>query len=674
MAGGVFVVFLILVAIFAPLIVKVLGDPPTSSTRTSSTRARRAPQGRLGRHELAPPAGRRAGQRPRHLQPHRLRLPGLAAGRDPAPRCSPWSSAPCWASSPGFFGGWVDAVISRMMDIFLAFPLLLFAIAWSASLPDKAFGLCGLPLRIGVLIFVIGFFNWPYIGRIVRGQTISLREREYVEAARSLGARGPFILFKELLPNLVAPILVYSTLLIPTNILFEAALSLPRRRHPAAARRPGAACSPTRSTYYTRTRSSCSGPGLAIFITVLAFNLFGDGLRDALDPRGAGDHRRQPADLRHSPRTIRDGRYLRWTRMRRRAVLAVVARPGARAAAPAAAAATAPTTAATAAPPTPRQQGIDASSTRPTRRAAPSRWRSEAAATRSTRATPTTATGGTSPAVRPALMTFKPAPGKARHSSWCRDLATGLGKSTDGGKTWTYTSEGREVRGRHADHLEGRQVRHRALHRPGRSAQRPDVLRRPARTGPKGYKGPYKDQEPEHSTRPSRRRTTDDRLPPQEAVRRLRLPGHAPADRPGAEGQGHRREVHAAHRSPPALQVRQLPRTARASPWSATRTGTRRPTRSARRCRTRSTSSSTSTPTTSTTGSISGDLDVDIAGTGVQPAGAAQVLSRPDAARRGSTTRSRRDSGTPASTRRSTPFDNIDCRKAVEYAHEPARR
>ena len=76
-----------------------------------------------------------------------------------------------------------------------------------------------------MLIFVIGFFSWPYMGRIVRAQTLGLREREFVDAARSLGARGPFILFRELLPNLVAPILVYSTLLIPTNILFEAALS-----------------------------------------------------------------------------------------------------------------------------------------------------------------------------------------------------------------------------------------------------------------------------------------------------------------------------------------------------------------------------------------------------------------------------------------------------------------
>jgi peptide/nickel transport system permease protein len=186
----------------------------------------------------------------------------------------------------GYYGGWVDAIISRTMDVFLAFPLLLFAIAISASLQTQAFGLTGLPLHISVLIFVIGFFSWPYMGRIVRGQTISLREREFVFAARSLGARGPYILFKELLPNLVAPILVYSTLLIPTNILFEAALDF-----------LGVGIAPPQAswgqelaqsvTYYQSDPEFLLVPGLAIFITVLAFNVFGDGLRDALDPKSA---------------------------------------------------------------------------------------------------------------------------------------------------------------------------------------------------------------------------------------------------------------------------------------------------------------------------------------------------------------------------------------------------
>jgi peptide/nickel transport system permease protein len=184
----------------------------------------------------------------------------------------------------GYYGGWVDTVISRVMDTFLAFPLLLFAISISASLQGGAFGMHGLPLHISVLIFVIGFFNWPYMGRIVRGQTLSLREREFVFAARSLGARGPLILFKELLPNLVGPILVYSTLLIPTNILFEAALSFLGVGIAAPQASWGGMMNDA-LTYYQVDTSYLVIPGLAIFLTVLAFNLLGDGLRDALDPR-----------------------------------------------------------------------------------------------------------------------------------------------------------------------------------------------------------------------------------------------------------------------------------------------------------------------------------------------------------------------------------------------------
>jgi peptide/nickel transport system permease protein/oligopeptide transport system permease protein len=184
----------------------------------------------------------------------------------------------------GYFGGWVDTVLSRAMDIFLAFPLLLFAIALVGVVPDNAFGLSGNGLRQLVLIFVIGFFSWPYMARIIRGQVLSLREREFVDAARSLGARSPYILFRELLPNLVAPILVYSTLLIPTNILFEAGLSY-----------LGVGVIPPEPSWggmltlavpiYASDPMYMVVPGMAIFITVMAFNLLGDGLRDALDPR-----------------------------------------------------------------------------------------------------------------------------------------------------------------------------------------------------------------------------------------------------------------------------------------------------------------------------------------------------------------------------------------------------
>ncbi len=153
-----------------------------------------------------------------------------------------------------------------MMDIFLAFPVLVFAIALAGVIPDQAFGLEGNTLRIALLVFIIGFFNWPYIGRIIRGQTLSLREREYVEAARSLGARRPYILVKEILPNLIGPILVYSTLLIPTNILFEAALSyLGVGIRPPTASWGGMLSEAV--AFYTQPHFMF-WPGMAIFITV----------------------------------------------------------------------------------------------------------------------------------------------------------------------------------------------------------------------------------------------------------------------------------------------------------------------------------------------------------------------------------------------------------------------
>ncbi|GAA3203948.1 ABC transporter permease [Actinocorallia longicatena] len=184
----------------------------------------------------------------------------------------------------GYFGGWIDTLIARAMDVFLAFPLLLFAIALVGVVPDEVLGLKQNGLRIWVLIFVIGFFNWPYVGRIIRGQALSLREREFVDASRALGAGHFHIFFREILPNLFGPILVYSTLLIPTNILFEAALSF-----------LGVGIIPPEPSWgnmltlavptYQSTPFYMVVPGMAIFITVMAFNLLGDGLRDALDPR-----------------------------------------------------------------------------------------------------------------------------------------------------------------------------------------------------------------------------------------------------------------------------------------------------------------------------------------------------------------------------------------------------
>jgi len=186
----------------------------------------------------------------------------------------------------GYFGGWVDAFISRVMDGLLAFPQLLFIIALVSVMPNEMLGLTGTGVRLFVMILVIGFFGWPYVGRVVRGQTLSLREREYVEAARSLGAGRFYILFKELLPNLVAPIIVYTTMMIPTNILTEAALSFLG----VGVKPPTASWGQMLSSaidYYDSDPMYMVIPGVAIFITVLSFNLFGDGVRDALDPKGS---------------------------------------------------------------------------------------------------------------------------------------------------------------------------------------------------------------------------------------------------------------------------------------------------------------------------------------------------------------------------------------------------
>ena len=148
----------------------------------------------------------------------------------------------------GFLGGWADTLISRLMDVFLAFPLLVFAIALAGVFPDQAFGLQGNQLRIALLIFIIGFFNWPYIGRIIRGQTLSLREREFVDSARSLGARRPLhpAHGDAAQPDGADPGLLHAA--DPHQHPLRGGAVLPRRRYPAAHRRAGAACCPTPSS------------------------------------------------------------------------------------------------------------------------------------------------------------------------------------------------------------------------------------------------------------------------------------------------------------------------------------------------------------------------------------------------------------------------------------------
>ena len=139
---------------------------------------------------------------------------------------------------------------------------------------------------LSLVIFVISAFTWPYIARIVRSTTLSLREKEFVEAARSLGASNSRIIFREILPNLVAPITIWATLLIPSNILFEAALSFLGLGVPIDTPSWGQALSDaSNGGLYKDAPWLMIFPGIFLVVTTLAFNLLGDGLRDALDPR-----------------------------------------------------------------------------------------------------------------------------------------------------------------------------------------------------------------------------------------------------------------------------------------------------------------------------------------------------------------------------------------------------
>ena len=282
-AAGVVVVLLVLGAIAAPLLVSWFGHPPeefhSDQIDPSLSRPIR-PYGGISREFLLgvePINGRDLFSRILYGAQISLLIALLATLLSVV-------LGVLFGIVAGYFGGWVDVLISRTMDLFLAFPLLLFAIALAGVVQNEAFGLRGNTLHVAVLVFIIGFFAWPYIGRIIRGQTLSLREREFVDAARSVGAGPVHILFRELLPNLWAPIIVYSTLLIPTNILFEAALSfLGVGVHPPTPSWGGMLASAV--PLYTVDPYFMVIPGAAIFVTVLAFNVLGDGLREALDPR-----------------------------------------------------------------------------------------------------------------------------------------------------------------------------------------------------------------------------------------------------------------------------------------------------------------------------------------------------------------------------------------------------
>ncbi|MGH3141766.1 MAG: ABC transporter permease, partial [Gaiellales bacterium] len=186
----------------------------------------------------------------------------------------------------GFFGGWADTTLSRGADVMLAVPQLLISIGIVAACSTTKEGCAGGLIKPGlsIVIAVIVLFSWPYVARVVRGNTLSLKEKEFVEASRSVGAGSTRIIGGDVLPNLMAPIIVLATLLVPQSILFEAALSF-----------LGLGVPPDQASW-GQILADASGlydvawwlmvfPGVFLIVTTLAFNLLGDGLRDALDVR-----------------------------------------------------------------------------------------------------------------------------------------------------------------------------------------------------------------------------------------------------------------------------------------------------------------------------------------------------------------------------------------------------
>jgi ABC-type dipeptide/oligopeptide/nickel transport system permease subunit len=186
----------------------------------------------------------------------------------------------------GYARGWLDTLLARFMDLVLSFPLLLVVLAMSPVLTQRLATVLpeGNPSRVAALILMLSSFGWPYLARIVRGQVISLREREFVESAVSTGASTSRILRHELFPNLWAPLLVYLTLALPSYIAAEAVLSY-----------LGVGVLPPTATWGAMLADSVAFfyvvptylfiPGMALFITVVSFNILGDALNDALDPR-----------------------------------------------------------------------------------------------------------------------------------------------------------------------------------------------------------------------------------------------------------------------------------------------------------------------------------------------------------------------------------------------------
>jgi ABC-type dipeptide/oligopeptide/nickel transport system permease subunit len=280
MAGGIVIVVLILLALFGgPLAERISGHPP-NEPYTNMTDDFGIPKGPNADFWFgADASGRDLFVRTMYGARTSLLVGIVASGLAVA-------IGTIVGLSAGYFGKWADTTLSRGADVMLAVPYLLISIGIVAACSTTKEGCLNGLIQPGltIVVLVIVLFSWPYTARVIRGNTLSLKQKEFVEASRSVGAGNLRIIGGDLLPNLVAPIIVLATLLIPQNILFEAALSY-----------LGLGVPPDQASW-GQILADASGlydvawwlmlfPGAFLVVTTLAFNLLGDGLRDALDVR-----------------------------------------------------------------------------------------------------------------------------------------------------------------------------------------------------------------------------------------------------------------------------------------------------------------------------------------------------------------------------------------------------
>lgn len=265
-----FIVFLVLMAVFAPVLASVTGHDPAQQYREIGLTATGLPTGpghdfwfgadQLGRDELVRIAyGARVSL-----------LVGVVASM-----CGSFIAVVIGVLA-GYFGGWVDNVLSRITDFVMTIPFLLCALALVS-----VFG-----ASIRMCLFVVIFFSWAVTGRVIRAQVQVLKKKEFVEAARSLGASDASIIVKDILPNLTETIIVYTTQGIPSCIVFEASLSfLGMGIVPPTPSWGGMLSEAAGNSIYMVAPWLVFFPGLFLLMTTLSFNILGDGLRDALDPK-----------------------------------------------------------------------------------------------------------------------------------------------------------------------------------------------------------------------------------------------------------------------------------------------------------------------------------------------------------------------------------------------------